>query len=90
MANDDFFTVTVNWQFVQCGGVDITDGTFSISLNQDEKVFLFKTNSLPGPSVTGTSFIRKKGEFTKFTLNVGDKVAAKTGNDTTTVGVIPA
>ena len=88
--NDDFFTVTTNWQFIQCNGEDITDGTFSISLNEDEKVFLFKTNSLPAQSVTGTSSIRQKGEFSKFTLDVGDKLAARTGNDSTTVGVIPA
>ena len=90
MANDDRFTVTVDWQAVQANGADIQNGTFTIFNIEAERVDFIKTDTPPSQSDGGTSFLKKKQDNVKYSIGASEKLYCKTGSGTTELGVVTA
>lgn len=91
MANDDFFTVTDDWQAVEANGADITNGTFSVFSLGPNQVEFIKSDTLPTTNDGAARFANPEGSI-KYTLGATENLFAKvqvTGK-TVKIGVIPA
>lgn len=90
MANDEIFVCTAIWQFVQLGGVDIKDGTFTLFNLSKKRVDFKKIDALPQQNDIGSSITDDGKESIKVTLAGADRMAAKAGVGIANIGVIPA
>lgn len=89
MANDDFFTVTTNWQPVEANGNQIKTGTFSVFSQSAKRVGFIKSDTLPTVQ-NGVVFFEQPCETFKYTLVLNERLYAKTNTGTAEIGVVPA
>ena len=90
MANDDIFTATTTWQAVQANSTDITNGTFSIVNFEDNRLDFVKSDTLPAQSDPGSSFMNKRKDSNKYTLEASEKLFVKAGSGSADIGIIQA
>jgi len=90
MANDDIFTATVIWQAVESNGEEISNGTFSVVNMQTRRVDFLKSDVLPSPSTKGSSFMNKRQDSNKYSLEGSERLFAKAGSTNAPLGIISA
>lgn len=90
MANDDIFTAINEWVPVQANGQDITNGTFSIVNTSDDRVDFIKSDTAPVQTDKGSSFISKRQESNKYTLEADEKLYCQAASSPVEIGVIQA
>ena len=90
MSNDDFFTATNVWQPVQAGGIDITNGVFSVFSHGNNRVGFFKSDTLP-TAENGPAYFSTARSSLKYTLSASEKLYCKAIDAVETVkfGVVP-
>ncbi len=89
MADDGNFDVGTEWAPIELGGVDITNGEFSITSRGNSEVFLTRRSTPPSFDNNGAYILSGVGSAAKYPLSVTEKLYAKTPQKRAIVGVIP-
>lgn len=90
MSDDGNFQVTPEWKAIKLATVAITNGIFSVTSRGDVEVVLARRSAQPSADEPGSYVLKGTGSAVKYSLDVSEKLYAKTSGSGALIGVIAA